>query len=280
MITAETVAALVAAQFPQWRTLPISPVPSHGTVNALFRLGDEIVLRFPLRPSPAATDELIAEQQHARMIGSPTPLGLGEAGPGYPGRWSAWRWIEGRTAAPDTVRDFDGLAGDLAAYVNRLRALDTGGRTWNGRSRGGPLKLQDAGVQESLGLSAGLTDTERLGTIWTQCRDAPAHEGPEVWLHADLMPGNILVDEGRVTAVIDLGTVCIGDPAVDLMPAWNLLPASARETYRVALQADDAMWARGRGWALSQAIVALPYYVDTNPVMAETARQTLAALLE
>lgn len=120
----------------------------------------------------------------------------------------------------------------------------------------------------------------RLARIWQDCLEAPTHRGADVWLHADLMPGNLLVREGRLAAVIDLRAVGIGDPAVDLMPAWNLLPASARDTYRHALGADDAMWQRGRGWALAQAIGALAYYVETNPVMADTARHTLDAILD
>ncbi|AGL21312.1 aminoglycoside phosphotransferase family protein [Actinoplanes sp. N902-109] len=274
MITGETVAALVAAQFPQWRSLPVHPVLSHGTVNAIFRLGTDIMLRFPLRPSPAAAAELAAEQDHARMIGSPSPLGLGAPGPGYPGAWSAWRWIPGRPATPA-----DAIAGDLAAYVQHLRALPTGGRTWNGRSRGGPLHLRDADVRQALAASTDLVDTARLAAVWQDSCAAPPHPGPDVWLHADLMPGNLLVRNGRLAAVIDLGTVCIGDPAVDLMPAWNLFPPAARAAYRAALTPDDAEWARGRGWALCQAIVALPYYLHTNPVMAGTARHTLAALV-
>ena len=125
-----------------------------------------------------------------------------------------------------------------------------------------------------------LTDTDRLARIWADCRDSPEHRGPDVWIHADLMPGNLLLRDGRLAAVIDLGAVCAGDPAVDLMPAWNLFGPDARTVYRRELGADDAMWARGRGWAIVQAIGALPYYVDTNPVMAETSRRTLHAVLD
>lgn len=133
-------------------------------------------------------------------------------------------------------------------------------------------------MRRALAASTHLVDTRRLAEIWAECRDVPPASA-DVWLHADLMPGNLLVRDGRLVAVIDLEAGCVGDPAVDLMPAWNLLPGGAREVYRRALGADDAAWLRGRGWALVQAIVALPYYVDTNPVMARTARQTLAALL-
>jgi aminoglycoside phosphotransferase (APT) family kinase protein len=127
--------------------------------------------------------------------------------------------------------------------------------------------------------STHLIDTGRLAGIWTECRDAePAAAG--AWIHADLMPGNLLVRDGRLAAVIDLEAMCVGDPAVDLMPAWNLLRAAARTVYREALGVDDATWQRGWGWAIVQAIVALPYYAGTNPVMARTARDTLTAILD
>jgi aminoglycoside phosphotransferase (APT) family kinase protein len=138
----------------------------------------------------------------------------------------------------------------------------------------------DEWVRYSLSESARLTDTVTLTRLWERCLATPLQAGPDVWIHADLMPGNLLLQDGRLAAVIDLGTVCVGDPAVDLMPAWNLLPAGARDTYRRALGVDDATWERGRGWAIVQAIGALHYYVETNPVMADTARHTLDAVME
>jgi aminoglycoside phosphotransferase (APT) family kinase protein len=287
-ISVEVVAALVTEQFPQWRELPIRPVTAHGTVNALFRLGDEVVLRFPLQPSldPGLREELRTEQDHARRIAAhvsvdiPEPLGFGEPGEGYPGPWTAYGWIPGQPAGAGRIGDPGVFARDLAGFVTALHAIDTGNQSWNGRSRGGPLLRADQYVRSALAQSAHLTDTVRLAEIWAQCLQAPAHDGPDVWIHADLMPGNLLVRDGRLAAVIDLGAVAAGDPAVDLMPAWCLLPTGARDTYREALGVDDATWERGRGWAIVQAIIALPYYVDTNPVMAETARHTLAAILE
>ncbi|WP_208869794.1 aminoglycoside phosphotransferase family protein [Micromonospora cremea] len=210
----------------------------------------------------------------------PEPLGLGEAGAGYPGPWTAYRWIPGEPARPDRIDDPDVFARDLAGVVAALRGIDTGGRAWPGFGRGGPLAAEDAGVRSALADSGQLTDTARLAGVWDRCREAPRHDDGDMWIHADLMPGNLLVRDGRLAAVIDLGTVGVGDPAVDLMPAWNLLDAGSRETYRRALGVDDATWDRGRGWALEQAINALPYYVETNPVMADIARHTLRAVLD
>ncbi|MET8252100.1 aminoglycoside phosphotransferase family protein [Micromonospora sp. NPDC005197] len=287
-VSADVVAALVAEQFPRWRGLPVRPLRSAGTVNALFRLGTEFVLRFPLRPSadPALRDTLRQEQEHAVLLAAhlpiavPEPLALGAPGDGYPGWWTAYRFIPGETAQPDRIDDPDVFARDLATVVVALHGVDTGGRSWPGFGRGGPLADQDADVRAALAVSGELTDTAALAEVWDRCRDARRDDPVDVWIHADLMPGNLLVRDGRLAAVIDLELVQVGDPAVDLMPAWNLLDPGSRETYRRALGVDDATWERGRGWALAQAINALPYYVDTNPVMADIARHTLRAVLD
>ncbi|WP_285794382.1 aminoglycoside phosphotransferase family protein [Micromonospora sp. NBRC 107095] len=287
-VSAEVVATLVAGQFPRWRGLPVRPLPSTGTVNALFRVGPDVVLRFPLRPfaDPGLRDELLREQEYARLFAArlpvavPEPLGVGEPGEGYPGPWSAYRFIAGGTATSDLVGASDAFAHDLAGVVVALRRIDTGGRSWSGTGRGGPLAAQDAGVRAALAVSGALTDTVALARMWDRCRDARRDNPADGWIHGDLMPGNLLVRDGRLAAVIDLGTAGVGDPAVDLMPAWNLFDSGSREAYRRALGVDDPTWERGRGRALAQAINALPYYVETNPVMAAIARRTLRAVLD
>ena len=286
-VSAATVAALMAGQFPQWRHLPVRRVPSAGTVNALFRVGHDVVARLPLRPSAGADRraELLQEQDNARRLAGhapiavPEPLGIGAPGAGYPGWWAAYRWIPGEIASDRTIGDAVAFAQDLAGFVDAVRGLPTGDATWNGASRGGPLHTRDADVRAALERSARLVDTARLARIWDRCLAARPAAG-DVWIHADLMPGNLLVRDGRLVAVIDLEGMCFGDAAVDLMPAWNLLPRDARPVFRRALGVDEDTWERGRGWAIVQAVVALPYYVDTNRTMADTARHTLAAVME
>lgn len=232
-VAVDTVRRLVADQFPRWRSLPVQPVPSDGTVNALFRLGDEVVLRFPLQPGPGTREELVREQDNATLVAAhvplevPTPIALGEPGHGYPGAWAAYRWIPGTRVGGADMSDLEVLARDLAWFVRAFHAIPTEGRGWDGTGRGGPLHRRDDSVRRALEASTHLVDTDRLGELWSHCLDAAPHRGPDVWIHADLMPGNLLVRDGRLSAVIDLGTVGIGDPAVDLMPAWNLLPAGA-----------------------------------------------------
>jgi aminoglycoside phosphotransferase (APT) family kinase protein len=288
-VSVAAVECLVADQFPQWRRLPVRPVPSHGTVNALFRLGEDIVLRFPLQPRLSAGHRagLVREQALARRIAPqvplavPEPLGLGEPGEGYAGPWTAYRWIEGEPASPENIDSEREFACDLADFVTAFRAMPPADQGRQGSNRGGPLKERDSSVRRSLDESAALVEVDAVAAAWDECLELGAAEPiAPVWIHADLMPGNLLTRQGRLAAVIDLGDAGTGDPAVDLMPAWNLLSADVRATYRDQLDASDATWARGRAWAIVQAIVALPYYVETNPVMAATARRTLSAVLE
>jgi aminoglycoside phosphotransferase (APT) family kinase protein len=283
-LTEDAVAALVRAQLPAWGGLPVRRVRSDGTVNALFRVGEEVVLRFPLRPdaSAGARASVVREQDTARQfdavvpVAIPEPLAVGAPADAYAGWWSAYRWIPG--APPEVPSETESLAVDLAAVVRAIHGLDAGGRAWDGRSRGGPLATRDGPVRSALAASDGLTDIRAVEAAWAGClRAEPC--AADAWLHADLMPGNLLLRDGRLAAVIDLESACVGDPAVDLMPAWNLFGARAHAVFREAMGVDDATWERGRGWAIVQAVVALPYYVETNPAMAETARRTLAALV-
>jgi aminoglycoside phosphotransferase (APT) family kinase protein len=96
-----------------------------------------------------------------------------------------------------------------------------------------------------------------------------------VWAHGDLSPGNLLTADGAVTAVIDFSGIGVGDPACDLLIAWNLLVGDARTALRAAVGVDDAQWARGRGWALSVALLQLPYYQVSNPLLAANARHVI-----
>jgi aminoglycoside phosphotransferase (APT) family kinase protein len=116
--------------------------------------------------------------------------------------------------------------------------------------------------------------------VWEDALRAPEGERAPVWLHADLMPGNLLLRGGRLGSVIDFGCMGVGDPACDLFPAWNLLPADARQVFRDSLGVDEATWRRGRARTLSQALIALPHYRDTNPAMAGNARHVIRAVLE
>ncbi|GAA4911734.1 aminoglycoside phosphotransferase (APT) family kinase protein [Stackebrandtia albiflava] len=281
-----TVASLVADALPGSRGAEIRPVPSHGTVNALFRVGDDLVARFPLQPDASAEfrAELseriaLAHRLAERLpLAIPEPVAVGEPGPGYPGLWTVHRWLPGATADTVPFRDPVAAAHRLAEFVSALRAVGNDGRGWPGVGRGGPLADHDAAVTDALARSGHLIDTAPIERLWRRCVAAPAYSGTPARIHADLMPGNLLVRDGELVGVLDFEIAGIGDPAVDMLAAWTVWSGEARKAYRHGLAADDEEWLRGRGWAVLQAIMALPYYVETNPMMARIARRTLEAL--
>ncbi|WP_327191390.1 aminoglycoside phosphotransferase family protein [Streptomyces xinghaiensis] len=279
---------LVAGQFPRWAGLPVRRVPSGGTVNAMFRLGDGMVVRLPMTEGGAADVSL--EQEWLPRLAPQLPtavpgvLGAGRPAEGYPWPWSVYRWLEGRNPEPEALSDPVRLAGDLAGFVAAMRSIPVPPGVPRAH-RGGPVASLDTETRAAIGRLRGIpqegVDCDAVTAVWEDALRAPGWGGPPVWLHADLMPGNLLVDGGgRLTAVIDFGCTGTGDPACDLFPAWNLLPAGAREVFRETLGADDASWRRGRGRTLSQAVIALPYYRKTNPAMARNARHVIRAVLE
>ncbi|MFB8774342.1 aminoglycoside phosphotransferase family protein [Streptomyces broussonetiae] len=275
------VRALVARQFPEWAALPVRRLESSGTENAMFRLGTELVVRLPRHPG--AVDDVRREGRLLSRLGpllpvpTPEPVGRGEPGAGFPWPWSVYRWLAGRNPVAGAVPEAERLAEDLGRFVAALRRV----RAADGPpgSRGVPLATRDAPTRSAIAQLTGRTDTAGVTALWEEALRAPEHTGPPVWAHGDLSPGNVLVDGGRLSAVIDFGVAGVGDPAVDLIIAWNLLPAEARGTFRDAVGADDAEWARGRGWALSVSLIQLPYYWETNPPLAENSRHVIGELL-
>ena len=276
---------LLATQFPHYALLSLAPVPSSGTDHALFRLGEELVVRLP-RIHWAIEQAELERRWLPRLaphlpLAVPQQVAMGEPDAGYPFRWSIYRWLAGENAADNPAADSVQTATDLAQFIRALQAIDPtdGPRPDPVGSRGGPLISRDAETRRAIAASHGLIDTRAVTAAWEAARRAPAHDGPPVWIHGDLEPGNLLMRDGRLSAVIDFCCLAVGDPAVDLIPAWSVFSGAARAAFRAALGVDDAAWARGWGWALSTAIIALPYYVDSNPFMAANARRKIAAVL-
>jgi aminoglycoside phosphotransferase (APT) family kinase protein len=207
---------------------------------------------------------------------------MGMPGEGYPWRWSVYEWLMGENAALDRLADPDQAALDLAAFVRAVHDIDTTGGPRPGThnsSRGVPLIERDSAVRTALASLEDELDIGAVSACWEAALAAPVWEGPPVWIHGDLQPGNLLAQNGRLSAVIDWGCLGVGDPACDLLAAWNLFSDHSRETYRETLGMDEASWERGRGWALSMAVIALPYYRDTNPELAGMAKKMVDEVL-
>lgn len=294
-VTETMVRALVDAQFPQWRDLPVRALASQGTVNAIFRIGSALTARFPLQP---ATDvdalrlSLKSEADAARELSgrtrfpTPEPIAIGEPGRDYPLPWSVQTWLPGDIATPDVPADSFAYARDLAEFIRDVRKIDTRGRTFAGSGRGGrggDLKAHDAWIATCLAQSTDLLgprDVARLRSLWSELRELPRDTAsPDVMTHGDLIPGNVLVARGRLVGVLDVGGFGPADPALDLVAAWHLLDAGPRSEFRTALGCDELEWRRGKAWALQQALGAGWYYRESNPPMSEMGMTTLARIL-
>jgi aminoglycoside phosphotransferase (APT) family kinase protein len=286
VVSARTVCALVDEQFPQWRGLPVRSVTSEGTVNAIFRIGDRFAARFPLQPQDAGRALRALESEAAAALElagrtrfrTPEPVAIGAPGAGYPLPWSVQTWLPGVVATDHDPGESDAFAHDLAEFITGVRAIETRGRTFSGRGRGGDLRAHDAFMETRFDRSERLLDVPLLRRMWSQMRALPRATGPDVMTHGDLIPGNVLVSGGRLTGILDVGGLGPADPALDLVGAWHLLEAGPRRLLRDDLGCTDLDWARGRAWAFEQAVGLVWYYIDSNPPMSALGRRTLGRL--
>jgi aminoglycoside phosphotransferase (APT) family kinase protein len=273
---------LLATQFPQWAALPIKPVPSDGTDNAIYRLGSDMAVRLPR--IHWATTQIHKEHKWLPKLAPflplaiPVPLAKGQPGEGYPYHWSIYQWLEGEDADLKRMADPRQAALDLAHFILALQQLDTNNAP-SDSSRGEPLARRDTETRHAIATLRDAFDANAMTAVWDAAIKAPVWHRPPVWIHGDLKPGNLLSAQGRLSAVIDFGGLGVGDPACDVMAAWLFLSAETRPIFRATLQIDEATWARGRGWALTVAVIAFPYYEMTNPGFAEIARRTIHEVL-
>ncbi|MET9879099.1 aminoglycoside phosphotransferase family protein [Actinacidiphila glaucinigra] len=286
-VTTDIVAALIQDQFPQWSGKAIRLQSSTGTVNAIFRIGDDLSARFPLRLTDAA-DALAVLEREAQASAElaqvsrfpvPEPVALGKPGAGCPMPWSVQTWLPGTVAFDADPSGSDAFAEDLAAFIAALRDAETRGRRFNGENRGGVLAHHDDWMAKCFEESQGLLDVPRLRQVWIRLRELPC-TAADVMSHGDLIPGNVLVAGGRLSGVLDTGGFGPADPALDLVSAWHLLQPGPREVLRRTLACDELEWERGKAWAFEQAMGLVWYYVESNPTMSAMGRRTLDRILE
>lgn len=281
-VTQALVRRLVDGQLPQWSALPLTPVTAFGTDHRLFRLGEELLVRVPVHAASAGqarSDAAWLPRLAPHLpVEVPVPLAVGEPAEGFPFAWSVVPWLDGEpldaVAGLDRVR----LAEDLAAVVRALWTVDTTGAPVKDSGRGAPLE-PDPDVGAEIDALAGLIDTAAAHRVWAEALEAGPWTAPPVWIHGDLLDGNLLVREGRLSGVIDFGSLGVADPAPDVVPAWTLFAGESRRVYREALGVDDATWARARAWAMLPALTGVTYYATSVPAFADRARRHLAAVL-
>jgi aminoglycoside phosphotransferase (APT) family kinase protein len=268
---------LLAEQFPEWQELPLRRIEPSGTVNAIFRLGDKLSVRLPRREGPAEPGsvelEWLPRLASQLPVEVPVPVAQGQPGADYPWFWEIHSWLEGEVVPVDEI-DAVRAARDLAALVSALQRVDPSGAP---PGRGIPLAVRG---EQMRSWGARFDAEPRAWEAWQHALAAPPWDGPPVWHHGDLDCRNWLVQDHRISGVIDWGSMGAGDPACDVMVAWKLHSAEARDAFREALPTDDPTWERARGWAVSQAVAALSYYTpENNPSLYHEAEAWLALAL-
>ncbi|SDS38624.1 phosphotransferase [Microlunatus soli] len=295
-IDLDLVRALLDRDLPQYAALPLTPLGASGSTNLLFRLGDELLVRMPRQPGNG--DSITKERRWSPLMASQLPVtvpqivAVGDPGFGYPERWSVVGWIDGvhpasvdpAHPAGDPARPGGdpalgaspiALAEDLADVVAALRSLEVPQQARADDSlrwyRGRPLVEFDADTRRNIDLCRSIDgldlDLDAALALWEEALTLPgaAELGPDRWYHGDLVAENLLLRDGRLTAVLDFGSLSIGDPTIDLHGAWEVLDDPAREVFRQRLGIDQPEWLRARAWALGIALGAFSYYWDTMP---------------
>lgn len=293
-IDAALVERLIAAQFPRWAHLPVTPVEVDGWDNRTYRLGPDMTVRLPTAAGYVAgvakEGEWLPRLAPQLPLPIPEVLGAGEPGEGYPHPWSIRKWLPGRTLDLRDLADPVRFATDLAAFIHALQACDTTGAPLAGEHsfhRGESPAHYDAETRRCIADLDGLPDGHpgnrvdpgRATAVWEAALKAEWHGDP-VWFHGDIATGNLLLADGRLSAVIDFGTSGVGDPACDLVIAWVTFSGPAREAFRTAVAQDPAMWARARGWALWKALLQLTGRSPTDPALAPVFAGTILDILD
>ena len=284
-ITADLVSQLIADQFPQWAGLPVRPVEADGVDNTTFRLGQTMSVRLP--SADAYVEQVYKEHRWLPVLAAqlplpiPEPLAKGVPGNGFPRPWSVYRWIDGDPATAEGVADMPGFAADLADFLVALYQIDPAGGPGPGTHnffRGGPVAVYDGETQYALAALQGQIDTALAAEVWQAALRAGRQE-PPVWFHGDAQPGNLLLSDGKLSAVIDFGTSGVGDPACDTTIAWTFLSGESSRIFKQRLPFDEATWVRGRGWAIWKAMIVLVEALKDDPQDAAYTKGVIEAIL-
>ncbi|MEM7337881.1 MAG: phosphotransferase [Actinomycetota bacterium] len=305
------VAALIADQCPQWSRHHRQALHTSGTDNAMWALrapgasAPQLVMRLPrmgravagletelallphLAGGPGADGGLTGSEH---PVHTPTLRHAGEPTADYPYPWAVFGWLPGVDAWSARTRidpRGDALAEQLASTVAAIGALGASGEVPVGRrpdgQRGGLLApLLDRlarWLDDPAWRASSLIDVAAVRRRMDEARELPDHDGEPEFVHGDLIPGNLLVDGGRLSAVIDWSGAAFADPAQDLAPAWSMLAGRGRDRFREHLEADDARWARGRVIELEHAVGAVLYYRPRGHALADVMDRTLGRIL-
>jgi aminoglycoside phosphotransferase (APT) family kinase protein len=284
-ITTSQVQKLVVSQFPEYIGQPIKTVSSSGTDNAMYRLGDSLVIRLPR----VADKERNLKKEYEWLpkiapyvtLAIPTPIGLGKPDDNYPFGWAIYTWLEGDLISETELSNIDQDAIGLADFITSLQKIDTANapQPKGAYDRGAPLLMRDPATRKAIAALSHIYDTKNLSDEWQKGLDTTPWDKKPLWIHGDLDGRNMLAVDGCLAAVIDFGSLSVGDPAYDVMIAWKIFSGGNRQMFRERLKVDDDTWARSRSLVISQAAMILSYYtIETNPTLVKEAQKWMNEL--
>lgn len=286
IITETAVKKLITQQFPQWENLPIKPVAASGWDNRTFHLGDTLLVRLPSSMEYAAqvSKEQFWLPQLAPLLplSIPTPVAMGQATEDYPCPWSIYEWLEGETVAETHELNLNELAISLAQFLADFHRINTTDGPMPGAHnfyRGGNLAIYNQETRQAITLLKNQIDVGMAIAVWETAL-ASAWSQPPVWVHGDISAGNLLIKQGKLSAVIDFGGLAIGDPACDLSIAWTLLSDKSRELFWAGLAVDEKTKARARGWILWKALIVAAKLTECNNFEGQRCWQIIAEILK
>lgn len=284
-IDVSLVQRLIATQFPEWADLPVKPVEFSGWDNRTFHLGEHMTVRLP--SSEKYSQQVEKEQFWLPKLAPqlplliPTPLAMGKPGEGYPCHWSIYRWIDGNTASIERIADLSQFATALAGFLVAVQRCDATDGPLAGQHnfyRGGELAVYDSETRQAIAMLGNKIDTDVVTEVWNTALASTWNKSP-VWVHGDVAIGNLLVDKGKLCAVIDFGQLCIGDPACDLAITWTFFKGKSRDAFRAAIPLDSATWARAYGWTMWKALIIYAGLPGTNSLEVRRSKQIIDEIL-
>lgn len=282
-IDTELVQGLLIAQMPDLAELSLRRLDSWGTVNAVYRLGENLLVRLPRAPEYVRGPE--REARWLPLFAQSLPIHvpkyerLGRPTSRYPSHWSVLEWVEGDPASEATIIRLDQAANDLGEFVQALREVSTANAPTGGNYRAFRLARVDADFRGWLAKLPDDIDRFRVESVWNTSVSVGEWGLRPSWVHTDLRGGNLIVRDGRLAAVIDWEGCTVGDPSADHLAAWWLFDGDSRETFRTASGASKDTWSRAMGWALFMSVAAIPYYSETKPAFAGQARRALDEII-
>ena len=286
-ISTDSVKTLITTQFPHYAALSIKPVPHQGHDNRTFRLGPDLLIRLPTAETYALKvpieQAFLPQLQPYLPLPIPCPLHQGTPSVDFPHPFSIYAWLEGNSAntvsLPENI--LITLAKDLAHFLKALHGIQKmtgpapGQHNW---WRGSALTVYDQDARQQINTLSHVIDHHQALNLWEHAC-ATSWQHPPVWIHGDVAPGNLLINNNHLSAVIDFGGMAMGDPACDLVIAWTYFHGVSRQVFIDAFEYDQNTWLRAKAWALWKATYMLCEAKGVDSKMVQQQKALIQTLL-